>query len=180
MTLRKSFFFAYNYLAHYIYRVFFQWFDSKKWWFKGIEQSTTMMMASWKNWLSFQCQSFRLLPIDLSKENGFFSETSSFVIVIGAIAVFCIYFLSWKIKFSYFGFLHAKRRWNRLKWMAFFVEVFLSLFWIAKWADYLICCLKIPGDLLQIRSREKKYQFIFIIQSHSSLFKVSQMRINIR
>lgn len=86
------------------------------------------MMASWKNWLSFQCQSFRLLPIDLSKENGFFSETSSFVIVIGAIAVFCIYFLSWEIKFSYFGFLHAKRRWNRLKWMDFFTEIFLSLF----------------------------------------------------
>lgn len=107
---------------------FFQWFDSKKWWFKGIEQSTTVMMASWKNWLSFQCQSFRLLPIDLSKENGFFSETSSFVIVIGAIAVFCIYFLSWEIKFSYFGFLHAKRRWNRLKWMTFFAEIFLSLF----------------------------------------------------
>lgn len=144
-------------------------------------------MASWKNWLSFQCQSFRLLPIDLSKENGFFSETSSFVIGIGAIAVFCIYFLSWEIKFSYFGFLHAKRRWNRLKWMEFFAQIFLSLFChffelngLAKWADYLIFCLKIPGDLLQIRSREKKYQFIFIIQSHSSLFKVSQMRINIR
>lgn len=137
-------------------------------------------MASWKNWLSFQCQSFRLLPIDLSKENGFFSETSSFVIVIGAIAFFAFIFYREKLNLVTLGFCMRKEDeidWNEWHFCRDFCVIF---FWIAKWADYLICCLKIPRDLLQIRSREKKYQFIFIIQSHSSLFKVSQMRINIR